>query len=251
MVLTPNVINKCIFQLRESCRQINALTRLNMHLFITFGITLFLITTSLYGGNYEEGIATISAAIREEKLNEALHTFLIEGNSGAAAAALFNLEYYPLAIWMDAKALHQYPWNWQAQKNWEESLKKLNIQQTVTFYIWQKRLVRISVGLFIFALFSVLYLWTSRKTVGIIACSALLLAFYAQYLSPPYGVIIKSSALYQQKNTHSFLAYTKPLPAGLLVRLLDVDQEWAKVQILEERKVGYMLAEDLRFVLNN
>lgn len=244
MVLVPVPLFKCI-------KTTGILRSLNKQVFTGIYIIIFFMMANLYGGNYEEGTASISAAIREEKLNEALHTFLIEGNTGGAADALFNLEHYPLAIWMDAKAIHQHPWNQQAQKNWEVSLKKLEIQQTITPYIWQKRLVRASVGLFIFAFFSVVYIWTSRKVAGIIACAALLLAFYAQYVSPPYGVVIQSSALYQQKNNHSPLAYTRPLPAGLLIRLLDMDQEWAKVQILEERKIGYMLAEDLRFVLNN
>lgn len=203
---------------------------------------------------YKQGVEEKDTFLRNKAFNASIEAILDskKENDGLMAANLVQLRQYPLAVYYYMKELKKDPNNQEIRKFINETIKRGGLPAKVpgpeafgpsswwmglAFLLW-------------FLSFS-LWLKVRKKGVLFLSFFLLLIGFtlvVLSYRSPIPAVVLHAQVLYQSGEGKEAVSPT-PIPAGLIVTVLDVQKEgkWIKIRT-DEGVMGYVPQDALRIV---
>lgn len=202
---------------------------------------------------YTQGLAEKDTLGRNRAFNSSIEA-LLEGEPSDAlmAANLVQLRQYPLSVYYYMKEYKKNPYDEGIVNSLAETVRIGNLPTQIpspTLFgppSWMSALA-------FFLWFLTLSLWIHFRKKGLLLLSFPLLATFLtlivlSYRSPILGVILHAQILFQSSSGKETVSPT-PIPAGLIVTVLDVQQHGSWIKVLTNDGVmGYVPEDALRIV---
>lgn len=211
---------------------------------------------------YKQGMLEKDTYLRNKAFNSAVEKLLDNPEDSTEydmlmSDSLAQLGQYPLALYYDLKALKDDPDNQAIRTRMEEVIKAGNLPATLpdaeTFGP-SALSIAIVFGCMCLALSAWIVLKKNQLKKVALATSGFLFLFLLYdiallFRSPILAVIVHAEKLFQAPEENAKNSIQTPLPAGVIVIVLDVDKNgsWIKVRT-KEGAMGYVPEKSIRLV---
>lgn len=211
---------------------------------------------------FNQGLLEKDTFLRNKAFNSAVEKLLSNPEDSTEydilmGDSLAQLGQYPLALYYDLKALKDDPDSELIRTRIEEVIKAGNLPATVpppeTFGP-SALSIAIIFGCMCIALSSWILLKKDQLKKLALATSGFLFLFLLYditllFRSPILGVVVRAEKLFQTPDENAKNSIQTPLPAGIILIVLDVDKNgsWIKVRT-KEGAMGYVPEKSIRLV---
>lgn len=211
---------------------------------------------------FNQGIREKDTFLRNKAFNSAVEKLLNDPEDSTEYDILMGdnlaqLGQYPLALYYDLKALKDDPDNPAIHARLEEVIKAGNLPTTipdVETFGPSALSIALVFGCMCIALSSWILLKKNQLKKLALATSGFLFLFLLYditllFRSPILAVIVHAEKLFQTPDENAKNSIQTPLPAGIIVIVLDVDKNgsWIKIRT-KEGAMGYVPEKSIRLV---
>ena len=211
---------------------------------------------------YKQGLLEKDTYLRNKAFNSVVEKLLNNPEDSTAydvlmGDSLAQLGQFPLALYFDLKALKDDPENQEIRTRIEEVIKAGNLPATVPdpeAFGPSALSIAIVFGCMCLALSAWILLKKNQLKKVALATSAFLFLFLLYditllFRSPILAVVVNSERLFQAPEENAKNSIQTPLPAGVIVTVLEVEKNgaWLKIKT-KEGAMGYIPEKSIRLV---